>query len=899
MTSDLPREAQIVRLNKKLEHAEIEIENEIKQGILKCTGKEYNYAVFQFKKENKTIKALFIKNHKDLTIEELKELKITKDEIHYFDCPGLEGVWFNSIIKKTVYGKTYELPRKIYDNVRLARPEDAPRIFTLSKLMWHDSRGTSIGPDFYKDAIQNKKGRDGNYIWVYCDNTGEVQGYIYTMVLPKGKKVVIWEAAVSEEAREQRIAKTLLSVAMSYMENVFSATMFDAYPGNDVSRHLIEGFGFTCGIPGALGGLDGPVCYKANFTDYVASKLESPSKEFSDSRALSDAMRAIILARRSTRKFDSNETLDRIIVEVLVDNARDTLSYLYDMSDFEIDIYDDPTIKHRLATEIKGRKRNGRDAIRVNVQPQPKEAPFSIVISVKKDALRSNRNKTLCMAGMLIETILLSATSIGIDSLWISSFDDLKVKEICSKVDSPFIPIAILPLGYRSKNPIPAKRLPIGNRIKIWTDIDTGPLRLSRDLLIQEAKLVNTIEKGVHATQAEEQKSELTAILSDSLEYPKAMNILSNRYGNAPPLEPLAEDIDLILEKAMKAAQWAPSARNLQSTDFIVIKDRKQIENICGILAIDHSTVGTLIIPAVNTERLRLIKETNANDTSTEKRAMELFGYLDGGAAIQNILFSLSSMGYAADWIFGEGMDTRIFEPLNISVTPGEYLGVIAIKQADTVTPLMLTQKEAKRVHTENLKSEYIPTVPNKTILCHIIADSILPAKQRPMLNNLEVAMRDESFREKVAWLKVDNSRYFVDQVAEKIEKIKDYYKAEYKDEYKNYTFQFDIACPSKELVGRIQDKLGLQALAFAKEGEGDIIQAEGIMLALRALRTGKIEDLLKVYKLLTGKEFKTDIKNIKELAKNILFILPVTKLPVDEIEIINTLIEENIKNAA
>jgi hypothetical protein len=90
-----------------------------------------------------------------------------------------------------------------------------------------------------------------------------------------------------------------------------------------------------------------------------------------------------------------------------------------------------------------------------------------------------------------------------------------------------------------------------------------------------------------------------------------------------------------------------------------------------------------------------------------------------------------------------------------------------------------------------------------------------------------------------------------------------------------------------------------MKALAFTKEGDGDIVQVEGIILALRALQTGSIDNLLKVYKFLTGRELSANTNDINELARMMLFILPTRKVDVNAIGTLNKIIEENIKTAA
>jgi len=204
------------------------------------------------------------------------------------------------------------------------------------------------------------------------------------------------------------------------------------------------------------------------------------------------------------------------------------------------------------------------------------------------------------------------------------------------------------------------------------------------------------------------------------------------------------------------------------------------------------------------------------------------------------------------------------------------------------------SQQEAERIHTENLN--HLPTIPNKTILCHIVADSILPVNQRGMLNRLAIETRKAKYCEKVIRLSVEDP-YNPEEFMKKLEEAKaqDWIE-EYRD--KGYTVLFDVACPNKKLVGMVD----VPALAFNKEGEGDMIQVEGIILALRVLRIGKVDDLLKVYRLLTGEEFRTynQITDIKELAKAMLFTLPVTAIfDIGKRDRLNTLIEKNIKQAA
>jgi anaerobic magnesium-protoporphyrin IX monomethyl ester cyclase len=217
-----------------------------------------------------------------------------------------------------------------------------------------------------------------------------------------------------------------------------------------------------------------------------------------------------------------------------------------------------------------------------------------------------------------------------------------------------------------------------------------------------------------------------------------------------------------------------------------------------------------------------------------------------------------------------------------------------------TVTDQLKIRDEVRRIHNENL--EYAPRLAANTVLCHIVAPSILPDGQQGILNRLDSGMRGREYSEKMLELKTDSSKDFVEQVKDTIQRAKETYKEIYGKDYANYTFKFDVACPSLEFVSRIQNELNIPALAFApQEGEGNMVQVENIMLALRALErsieTENIKSLIDAYAFVTGNKISSSIKDIAEFAKTMLFSMP--KINVNELGRINALIEESIKTAA
>jgi hypothetical protein len=199
-------------------------------------------------------------------------------------------------------------------------------------------------------------------------------------------------------------------------------------------------------------------------------------------------------------------------------------------------------------------------------------------------------------------------------------------------------------------------------------------------------------------------------------------------------------------------------------------------------------------------------------------------------------------------------------------------------------------------MHTENLN--LIPHVPEKTIFCYVIAEPILSDVQvkTGILKRIEKKTRGKKYGEKVVALSIEghqDPKTFTESFMEGLEAI----RMRVEGQNKGYKVEFVVACPQQELVEKIQN-VGMKALAFSKEGDGDIVQVEGIILALRALKTGKADNLFHVYKLLTGREMAKNTKDMDELARQILFILPAKKVDLNYVSEINKLIEKNIMSA-
>ena len=218
---------------------------------------------------------------------------------------------------------------------------------------------------------------------------------------------------------------------------------------------------------------------------------------------------------------------------------------------------------------------------------------------------------------------------------------------------------------------------------------------------------------------------------------------------------------------------------------------------------------------------------------------------------------------------------------------------------------------EAAAINTENINN-YTPSIQPKTLLCHIVADSILPIEQRIILQELEKDMADKGYAEKVVKLHVPEGANFIAELRKVI--------SDKQKEYDGYAVQFDVACPGTNqdtsLVKAVLDdqvlkELKVKALSFepSDESEVAVMQVEGIILALRALsrdsKKGSVNDLLKAFKFLAGlagvevRSGLLGITDIDAFIRQAVFTAPTRRVKYEDIDKLNALMREYVRSAA
>ena len=939
LAAEIIRESHIVKLNRLFPDDRVEIEKEVKTGHLKCTGKQYQYAVFHFKKESKVINMLFIKDHDKLTNAELQELgiKTDRDRTHFLS-PGLEGVWLiNSAVGKTTDtditvphttvfaeqitlnvilesippGTPIEEARNIiyrhpdFDNDKFeAFLKKFPKLLTLVRYFSNlipvliETRQSLVELERKANEILETPElrelceREDSYP-AYAHRarallvSDEVCSLLKDILAEKDGRKLLEDYRISDNIYAYLSSRMAREATCAFLTQMKLSILSDAEfrrpsiltYGDDLVRNMfwyylpiiykqLRRFGYSFEQAGKR------LFYLSE--NFLEEDLRIPIRFYWNTDWTEEIMRNIegITRYGSVHEKQINEFLRRLC-----------------RSDVAEDLGESTVFAVR-PKEVKGdngevlRNSNGEtfDGVWARFQPSdffsgdavqdPKEwsvdseserklmGEFERMNFWELQAEFINKESDMRRGGYNLEKIYPQTPPLIAYINWMSS----KAIHMGAELRGPLCGIDIYKKHGTKEEVKEAYREKCFLRevIRRWRKTaETGP---NPEIFLD----IGSGKGGVVVDLAKNNPKAIVYAIDPDYKDPSAKGRKYIRE-HAPNIN--------IVDEAFK--EWKAEALiGKVSKAFWIFPNLKK-----GVSPFSASKIAGLLKPGgVFT---MVLDDARVEGLTGFKKQLQ-----EEGLKVE----------YTSNIAF---RDLCKYEKMVSSSTMAQAFMLFEKKYYPTPVSAVLRatksnelpQVEAERIHAENLKIEYMPAIPDKTILCHIVADSILPDGQKDMLKRLEQEMRKrDDYSEKVVSLSVSNPNN-QEEFMRELERIKAQEEKRYQD--KGYTVQFDVACPSIDLVASIQDKLGIQALAFAKEGEGDIVQVEGIILALRVIRTGNVDDLLKVYKLLTGKEFKTDINDIKELAKNILFILPVTRLDINEIGTINTLIEENIKNAA
>jgi nitroreductase len=135
------------------------------------------------------------------------------------------------------------------------------------------------------------------------------------------------------------------------------------------------------------------------------------------------------------------------------------------------------------------------------------------------------------------------------------------------------------------------------------------------------------------------------------MELPEAVR---NRRSIREYLEKPVEDDKI--EKILDAARWAPSAGNLQSVEYIIVKDRETKEKLAGA-ALGQDQVSEAPVDIVVCCNFPKMKHYG-------NRGKELYSIQESGACIQSLMLTAHSLGLGTCWVgaFEEGSVRKILK---------------------------------------------------------------------------------------------------------------------------------------------------------------------------------------------------------------------------------------------
>lgn len=141
----------------------------------------------------------------------------------------------------------------------------------------------------------------------------------------------------------------------------------------------------------------------------------------------------IIEVRQSTRKFLDKKP-DKEIIENILEMGRMA-----------------PTAKNVQPVKIYVAKSDKAIAAIDKSSPCRYGAPIVLIVGVNTDdACRLNGHSTAEIDGSIVAThLILAATNLGVDSIWIEMFDRKIIK---SELNIPenILPVCLIPIGYRA-----------------------------------------------------------------------------------------------------------------------------------------------------------------------------------------------------------------------------------------------------------------------------------------------------------------------------------------------------------------------------------------------------------------------------------------------------------------
>ena len=172
----------------------------------------------------------------------------------------------------------------------------------------------------------------------------------------------------------------------------------------------------------------------------------------------------VIRSRRSVRFFKEGDAINKADLKDLLEAARQAPS-AKNLQPIEYVLVDNANVKNALSTACRQNQPSQAPAVIVVLGNMQISSQLSkISVSPNSTSYRSTHMFIYMDAAAAIENMLLAATAKGIDSLWISSFDDKAVHDAL-QLPEHLEPFAIICFGHRARPPFSPKKRSIDERL--------------------------------------------------------------------------------------------------------------------------------------------------------------------------------------------------------------------------------------------------------------------------------------------------------------------------------------------------------------------------------------------------------------------------------------------------
>ena len=159
--------------------------------------------------------------------------------------------------------------------------------------------------------------------------------------------------------------------------------------------------------------------------------------------------------------------------------------------------------------------------------------------------------------------------------------------------------------------------------------------------------------------------------------------------------------------QVLEAARYAPSARNIQPIEYIVVRDentKEKLSNAARQKQPLNSPVSIVVVGDLS--RAGMAGRLSIHDTTTNNKGVQFFIYMDAAASIQNMLLAANKLGIGSLWIssFDEKALGGIMKlpedhiPLAI-ITLGRYDGEKTVPPRRSPEELVHVEKYEEKNH--------------------------------------------------------------------------------------------------------------------------------------------------------------------------------------------------------